>query len=119
MIPIINGFKQKYNIQKLIVVADSGLLSKTNVNDLMVQKHEFILGARIKTEVESIKKKNLSLYLKNAESSIIKKGDLKLIITYSDQRAKKDKYNCEKGVKRLEKNIKTGALTKNSINNRG
>jgi len=57
MIPIINGFKQKYNIQKLIVVADSGLLSKTNIDDLMAQKYEFILGARIKTDAESIMKK--------------------------------------------------------------
>ena len=50
---------------------------------------------------------------------MIKKDELRLIVTYSDKRAKKDKYNREKGLKRLEKNIKTGKLTKSSINNRG
>jgi transposase len=41
------------------------------------------------------------------------------LISYSDQRAKKDQYNREKGLKRLEKNVKSGKLTKSSINNRG
>tara|TARA_R110002126_G_scaffold20855_2_gene76307 strand:+ start:782 stop:1018 length:237 start_codon:yes stop_codon:yes gene_type:complete len=47
-----------------------------------------------------------------------KKGNLKLNITYSDKRAKKDKYNREKGLRKLEKRIRTGKLTKGSINNR-
>ena len=81
--------------------------------------YEFILGARIKNEKQEIKDKILNLSLKNGESSVIEKDDLKLIITYSDTRAKKDKYNREKGLKRLEKNLKTGKLNKSSINNRG
>jgi transposase len=119
MLPIINGFKAKYKLGKLVVVADSGLLSKTNIDELITQKHEFILGARIKNETEKIKKKILSLSLKDGQSVIIRKGNLKLLITYSDQRAKKDQYNREKGLKRLEKSLKTGKLTKSSINNRG
>lgn len=119
MLPIINGFKDKYNLDKLIIVADSGLLSKSNIQELVSQKYEFILGARIKAEAERIKEKVLSLSLNDGQSSIVRKGDLKLIITYSDQRAKKDKYNREKGLKRLEKSLKTGKLTKRNINNRG
>jgi len=119
MLPIINGFKQKYKIEKLIVVADSGLMSKKNIEELIANNYEFILGARIKNESQKIKEKILALTLKNGESKIIKKEHLKLIITYSDTRAKKDKHNREKGLKRLEKNLKKGKLTKSSINNRG
>lgn len=119
MLPIINGFREKYNLKKLVVVADSGLLSKENIEELISNQYEFILGARIKNEKQEIKEKILSTTLKNAESAIIKKGNLKLIITYSDDRAKKDKYNREKGLKRLEKSLKAGKLTKSSINNRG
>jgi transposase len=104
MLPIINGFREKYNLNKLVVVADSGLLSKQNIDELIANQYAF---------------KILALSLKNGESKIIKKGDLKLIITYSDHRAKKDKHNREKGLKRLEKNLRTGKLTKSSINNRG
>ncbi|MFI0429528.1 IS1634 family transposase, partial [Mariniflexile sp. HMF6888] len=44
MLPIINDFREKYNLEKLVVVADSGLLSKANIDELMANKHEFILG---------------------------------------------------------------------------
>lgn len=119
MLPIINSFTSKYNLDKLIIVADSGLLSKSNIGELVANQYEFILGARIKAETQNVKEKILSLALKDGQSRIIKKGDLKLIITYSDQRAKKDRYNRDKGLKRLEKNLRTGRLTKSSINNRG
>lgn len=119
MLPVVDAFKEKYKLDQLIIIADSGLLSKSNVEELQSKGYEFILGARIKSESERIKKKVLSLSLQNGESEIIKKDDLKLIITYSDSRAKKDKYNREKGLRKLEKNIRTGRLTKSSINNRG
>jgi transposase len=119
MLPIINIFKKKYYLSQLIIVADSGLLSNSNIEELRANNYEFILGARIKNESKSVKEEILSLKLKNGESSIINKGDFKLIITYSDKRAKKDSLNREKGLKRLAKRIKTGKLTKASINNRG
>lgn len=119
MLPVIDTFKDKYNLNQLVIIADSGLLSSNNIEELQEKKYEFILGARIKSEKKSIKEKILALKLKNGESEIIEKENLKLIITYSDSRAKKDKQNREKGLKKLEKQIKTGKLTKASINNRG
>ena len=119
MLPVIDAFKVKYNLNQLVIIADSGLLSSNNIEELQEKKYEFILGARIKSENKEIKEKILSLNLKNGESEIIEKENLKLIITYSESRAKKDKSNREKGLKKLEKQIKTGKLTKASINNRG
>ena len=119
MLPIINGFREKYKLKNLVVVADSGLLSKANIDELITNKYEFILGARIKNEKQEIKDKILALSLKNEDSKIIEKGNLKLIITYTDDKAKKDRYNREKGLNRLEKSLKSGKLNKTSINNRG
>ncbi len=119
MLPMIDTFKSKYDLKQLVIVADSGLLSSQNIIDLQKGSYEFILGARIKNETKNIIKKIHALQLKNGESEILQKGDLKLIVTYSDKRAKKDKHNREKGLKRLEKRIKSGKLTKASINNRG
>ncbi len=119
MLPIINTFKDKYDLNQLIIVADSGLLSEKNIAELQAGKYEFILGARIKSESQSIKEKILALSLKNGESQVLNKDNLKLIVTYSDSRAKKDRHNREKGLKRLEKRMKSGKLTKASINNRG
>ena len=119
MLPVIDTFKEKYDLQQLIVIADSGLLSKSNVDSLQEKGYEFVLGARIKAESQHIKEKILALELSHGESTVIRKGSLKLIITYSDDRAKKDRYNREKGLKRLEKQIQRGRLTKANINNRG
>ncbi len=119
MLPIIDSFKSKYGLKNLVIVADSGLLSSQNIEELQSKGYEFILGARIKNESQSIKHKILSLSLKNGESRIIDKDNLKLIITYSDNRAKKDKHNRERGLAKLEKRIKSGKLTKSNINNRG
>lgn len=119
MLPILDTFKSKYKLQNLIVVADSGLLSSKNIEELQVKNYEFILGARIKSESKAIKQQILGLNLKHGESAIINKGDLSLIVTYSDTRSKKDKYNREKGLKKLEKRIKTGKLNKTNINNLG
>jgi len=119
MLPIINAFRDKYKLEKLVVVADSGLLSKNNIDELITNNYEFILGARIKNETEQIKSKILALTLNDGESTVITKDNFKLIITYSNSRAKKDKHNRDKGIKRLEKNLSAGKLTKASINSRG
>lgn len=119
MLPVLEAFKKKYNLEQLVIIADSGLLSKSNIDNLRQKGYEFILGARIKNESHTIKKKILKLNLKNGQSAVIKKDDLKLIVSYSDRRANKDRYNRERGLRRLEKQIRTGRLTKSSINNRG
>lgn len=119
MLPVLNNFKRKYNLSQLVIIADSGLLSHANIEELRAGNYEFILGARIKNENQVIKAKILSLRLKNGQSAVIEKDDLKLVVTYSDERAAKDRYNREKGLKRLEKLIAKGRLTKSSINNKG
>jgi transposase len=120
MMPIIDAFKIKHNLEKLVIIADSGLLSNANIIDLQAREYEFILGARIRNESWDIKKKILSLNLKNGESQVLTKDrSTKLVISYSDTRARKDKANREKGLKKLEKQIRAGRLTKASINNRG
>ncbi len=120
MLPVLDVFKERYNLDQLVIIADSALLSKTNIAELQGKDYEFILGARIKNESESIKRKILALKLANNQSTVITKSDgTRLIISYSDKRARKDHYNRQKGLRKLEKRIKSGKLTKANINNRG
>lgn len=120
MLPVINKFKTRFNIDQLVVIADSGLLSKDNIEYLISTKQEFILGARIKSERDDIKRQITSLQLKDNECHIIKKSEeLKLVINYTKKRAKKDEYNRKRGMTRLEKNLTKGRLTKSNLNNRG
>jgi transposase len=120
MLPVIDTFKAKYKLDKLVIIADSGLLSNDNIVELQTKGYEFILGARIKNEKQDIQNKITGLKLSNGESEIIEKDQqLRLIISFSDARAKKDQANREKGLKKLEKQLRSGKLTKASINNRG
>lgn len=51
---------------------------------------------------------------------VFEKGNgTQLIVSYSDNRAKKDGSNRERGLRRLEKLIRKGKLTKGSVNNKG
>jgi transposase len=120
MLPVIDAFKTRYNLDMLVIIADSGLLSKDNIHTLIERGYEFILGARIKSETDTLKEKITALPLNNGDSAIIEKGNgINLVISYSDKRAIKDRQNRERGLQKLEKKVKTGKLTKASINNRG
>lgn len=120
MLPVIEAFKQQYGLGKLVVIADSGLLSKQNIEQLQSQGHEFILGARIKNEPALIQEQILALRLENGESATIEKSeDIRLVISYSAARSKKDAANRLRGLQKLERQIKKGKLTKANINNRG
>lgn len=120
MIPVIAAFKEKYQLEKVVVVADAGLMSAKNIHALCEKKYEFILGAKIKNETEPIKQHLLSLKLKDGQSRIINKSEKqKLIISYSASRAKNDAYNRKRGLQKLEKALTSGKLTKKHINNKG
>lgn len=118
-LPILEGFRTKYGFKKVTVVADAGLLSNHNVEQLIEHGYDFILGARIKNETASIKREILSVRLDDGQIRAIPKQGLRLLINYSQDRAKKDRYNRERGITKLEKRIKSGRLTKASINNKG
>ena len=120
LIPFIKKISGKFNLSKPIVVADAGLLSTENISALEQNGYEYILGARIKNESNLIKEQILSSSFNNGITKSFKKNEeTRLIINYSDTRAKKDSYNRTRGLSRLEKQIKKGKLTKSNINNRG
>lgn len=120
LIPVLERFEKRFDLNKPIVVADAGLLSSDNIAELKENGYSFILGARIKNESAKVKKQIHQLSLVDGQvEKILKPDDTSLFISYSKKRAKKDTINREKGLKRLEKNLKAGRLTKSNINNRG
>lgn len=122
LLPTLNNIQQKYGFGKPIIVADAAMLSSDNLDDLAGEQYRFIVGARIKNETDEIKQEILTQTrgLKNGESVILKKqGGIRLVVTYSDKRARKDAYNREKGLRKLRQKVRSKKLTKQNINNRG
>ena len=120
MPPIIEDFVHRFNLSDFVVVADSGLMTKTNLSLLETAGYKYIIGARIKNESDEIKEWILSLEKQDGYfHELGKLPKTRLIIGYSESRAKKDKYNRTKGVKRLQTAYKSGTITKENINKRG
>ena len=120
MLPVIEAFKTKYRLKDLVVVADAGLLSDENINELQAKNYEYILGARLKGEKRTLQSQILALKLENGQcEEVAIDQETRLIVSYSQARAKKDKSNRQRGLEKLERAIKTGRLSKKNINNRG
>lgn len=127
LIPFLEKMQSKFSLDKPVVIADSGLLSNDNLQALEENNYKFILGARIKSENKTVQAKilehnfseNYFLSINKNKKNKEKENIRRLIVHYSDKRAKKDRYNRERGLKRLEKRLKSGKLTKSNINNRG
>lgn len=121
MIPMIDDFKQRFEIgDDFVVVADSGLMTRTNLTLFQQAGYKYILGARIKNENESVKQWILSLDKTDGSSyEYIRQNGERLIVNYSEKRAGKEAYNRQRGVARLKSAYKSGHITKQQVNNRG
>ena len=80
MLPVIEAFKKKYRLDNLVVVADSGLLSNENIQQLEEGGYEYILGARIKVSNRQLKEQILKLQLKNGEKKSIEVNPITRLI---------------------------------------
>ena len=121
MIPMIDDFRQRFVIgEDFVVVADSGLMNKSNVALLRQAGYKYVIGARIKNEPAGVRQWVLSLEKKDkACHELTRENGERLIVSYSESRAKKDAYNRGRGVERLKKAFKSGRLTKQQVNRRG
>jgi transposase len=122
LLPVLSGIEQKYGFGKPVVVADSAMLSKENLQSLEQGRFPFIVGARIRNETLPIQEEILQRCgrLHDGESLVIEKDHAhRLIVSYSDKRAKKDAHNRRRGLKKLRQKVRSGRLTKEHLNNRG
>lgn len=119
LIPILEAFQKKFDIDRPVIVADAALLSQKNIDALRENKYEYILGGRLKNETGTIKEKVITLKVEQGKPKELKSRNGRLIVSFSSKRAHNDKKNREKGLKRLEKKVRSGRLSKEHINNRG
>ena len=120
MLPVVTEFVRKYSLDDFIVVADSGLMNGNNIADLESNGYKYIIGGKIKNESKKIQEWILAQPKVNCQMIEYDKGNgQRLLVGYTDDRARKDAYNREKGIRRLEKAYNRGTLTKDNINKRG
>ena len=121
MIPVVDDFVQRFNLGKdFVVIADAGLMSTKNVKLLREGGYRYIIGARIKKESGTMRDAIITTEHRNGVFNDIRHPDGdRLIVGYSDERAKKNEFDRKQGVERLRKRYAKGTLTKADINRRG
>lgn len=119
-IPLLKRAQQKFGFPSPIVVADAGLLSRKNIAALVDDGYEYILGARIKNENKAVKQRILDLGLTDGQVASIETDEgLRIVVSFTEKRRKRDASNREKGLRRLQEKVASGKVNKKHINNRG
>lgn len=120
MLPIVKDFISRFNLNDFVIVADSGLMNAENIRELEKNNYKYIIGARIKSENKAVSDWILSQNRVEGCFYEYQKTDRqRLILGYTEQRARRDAFNREKGIIRIEKEYKSGSITKDKINKRG
>lgn len=120
MLPIISDFINKYELSDFIVVADSGLMTSENITEMDKLGYKYIIGARIKnTDKQTIQWILSQPKVDKQMTELQYDNGRRLLVGYTDDRSRKDAYNREKGIRRLEKSYKRGIFTKSNLNKKG
>ncbi len=110
LLPALQQLKGKYELDKVVYVADSGMFNEENLLKLEEHNFDYIVGARIK----NLPKKEQQKILDHANYQPLNEGikvarfeykDRILIVTHSKKRARKDKHDREKGIGKLKQKL--------------
>ena len=111
LIPCLKILREKYGVNRVVFVADSGLFNKDNLEALGANDFEYIVGDRLKSQTKELTEELLekSDYKQTAEG--LKTKELKhkygrLIVSHSEKRAKKDAHDRMKAVNKLLKKLR-------------
>ena len=124
LLPALEQLRQKHDLDKVVYVADSGMFNETNITQLEAQNFDYIVGARIKNLPRQLQAKILDPQHYHPINNSLKvarfeyKGRI-LVVTHSEKRARKDKYEREKGIAKLKTKIEKQASPKAHLSNQG
>ncbi|NTW88943.1 MAG: IS1634 family transposase, partial [Desulfobulbaceae bacterium] len=106
----ISQIKSMAEVDRVVFVADSGLLSKENLALIEQSEQQYIVAARLKSQPECIKEQILdkSNYQQSNHflfKEIALPDNRRLLVSYSDKRARKDAYDRQTALTKLQKKL--------------
>jgi len=124
----LDKIKKLYKLKRAIFVADSGLLSKPNIDMLQENGIEYIVGARLKSLPKQWQNQILDnkQYIKEKKEndliryhSFVYDQHRNLIVSHSAKRAEKDRHDREKAIERLRSKFNKSKDIKGLVSNFG
>jgi len=125
IIPALKDVEEQFKIDNIVYVADAGMFNKTNLEEFDKNKNmTYIVGAKIKNMSKDIKNQilDISSYAQMNDNTKVKTIDYngkKLLVSHSLKRAKKDKHEREKAIKKLQARLKSSKSVKSQLSNSG
>lgn len=128
LFPMLEKIKEKHQIDKVVFVADSGMLNDKNLHLLDKKGYEYIIGARLKNFTKELQKEILDRSQYNENSSDneekislceLEHDKKRLIVSYSPKRARKDAHDREKAIEKLLQKLKKNKTPKSLLSNYG
>jgi len=127
LVPALAKIKEKYDIDRIVFVADSAMLSKDNIKSLEGLKDSsisYIVGARLKNMTTVLKNrildsKNYHRIKKEYYVAEIPDGGRRIIVTYSGKRARKDARDRKRAIKKLMVKLDRSKSPKSHLSNHG
>jgi len=122
LVPVLSKLKQAFKINKIIIVADRGIGSASNLAQIKSAGYEYIIGARLRSATKSIQEDALNEkgfeLLSQSDSDtrqykFIENNEQKWVIVHSTARARKDQRDRQKFLEKAKEFLESGA----SINN--
>lgn len=103
LIKVIKNIQRLLACPDLVVVADSAMLSKTNLEKLMDKRIGFIVGARLgNLPARLIDQISNNLEIRDRQITTVVYRDQRLICQYSQKRANKDRSDCKRQIEKAQ-----------------
>jgi len=127
IIPSLKEIEDEFKVDNIVYVADAGMFNKANLEEFDKSDNKnmtYIVGAKIKTMSKVLKKQILNtndMIAINDDTKVksIDYNGKKLLISYSKNRAKKDKHEREKTIAKLKKRLENSKSVKSQLSNNG
>lgn len=124
LIPALTKIRKRYQIDKIVFVADSAMLSQENLAELEEEGLEYIVGARLKKVKNKLKDKildhnNYKEITPGYHIAHFSDGNREIVVSYSSKRALKDASDRKKAIAKLKKKLEKSRSPKQHLSNSG
>lgn len=123
LVPVIQTLKKRFDIHKVVVVCDRGMVSKANLEALTAAGYQYIVGMKMRRLAEvrdqvlgragRYRQVNRKLQVKE-----VRLRNRRYVLCYNPQEAQKDQRDRDAILEKMQQKLRRGGV-KALINNRG
>ena len=125
LIPLLEKMKRTYSLERVVCVADRGMLNEDNLKALEAADAYYVVGAKLK---QLAKAKQQTILAKDNYQALgeggatvleINHNSRRLVVSWSPKRADKDAHDRQKAIEKLQRKLAKSSNPKDLLNNYG